>query len=78
MNDIMNDIRTEVYTQEHATIYGHNVWHYLADTTIGQIHIVQYEARGMEINTKLFFNRNDLAEKEFRKCCNGLLNGKLL
>ena len=72
-----NDNRAEVYTQEHATIYGRNVWHYLVDTTIGQIHIVQFEAKGFEITTKMYFNRNDLAEREFKRCCNGILNLKI-
>lgn len=68
----------QVYEQEHATIYGHNVWHYLDSTDIGNIHIVQVEAEGLQIKTDLIYWDNDKAERLFRKRCKELLSGKYL
>lgn len=66
------------YTQEHATIYGRNVWHYLVDTPVGHYHIVQYEGKNMEIEEKVFPHNNSKAERAFKKICNDILNGKLI
>ena len=70
-----NELWANMYQQEHAVIYGRNVWHWLIDTAIGQIHIVQYEAsyRG-EIIEEVIRNNNTKAEKAFKKFCNKILN----
>lgn len=73
-----NELWANMYLQEHCTIYGHGVWHYLVDTAIGQIHIVQYEGRMMELQEQVIFNNNDKAEKVFQKFCKDLLSGKAL
>ena len=73
-----NELWANMYQQEHATIYGRNVWHYLIDTAIGQIHVVQFEKRGSKIYEKLIFNDNDKAEKVFKTFCKDLLDGKTL
>ena len=72
------ELWANMYQQEHATIFGRNVWHYLIDTAIGQIHVVQYEGRGTEIVEKIIMNDNDKAEKLFKKFCKDLLSGKTL
>lgn len=66
-----------LYQQEHATIYGHGVWHYLIDTPLGQYHIVQYEGKGMEIKETVIAHDNAKAERQFRKYCNDLLKGNI-
>lgn len=66
------------YEQEHAQIYGHNVWHYLIDTTIGSIHIVQVEGKNMMIHEDIVRWDNQKAEKLFKRRCQELLNGKYL
>lgn len=66
------------YIQEHATIYGHGVWHYMISSTIGDIHIVEYEGKGMGIETTLILADNQKAERLFKKYCNGILSGKLI
>ena len=68
----------EPYVQEHATIYGHDVWHYLISTTIGDIHVVEYDGKGMELNTTLILADNGKAEKLFKSIFNKILNGKLI
>ncbi len=65
------------YTQEHCTIYGHGVWHYLIDCQIGHIHIVEYEGKGMLIFRK-YFEANDTATKYFQSICRKLLAGNML
>lgn len=39
MNEMEIENFANLYQQEHAVIYGRNVWHWLVDTSIGQIHI---------------------------------------
>ena len=74
----MDENNAKMYQQEHAEIYGHGVWHYLIDCPIGQIHVVEYEGKGMEIVSKLFMNDNHAAEKMFQRYCKDLLAGKYL
>ena len=66
------------YTQEHCTIYGHGVWHYLADLPIGHIHIIEYEGKGMEVVRTLIDGDNEKAEKLFKRICAKMLKGEML
>lgn len=68
----------EPYLQEHAVIFGHNVWHYLISSTIGDFHIVEVEGDGLAIQTKIFENDNGKAERTFKRFCKDLLDGKYL
>ena len=70
-------MEAKVYEQEHATIYGHNVWHYLIDTPIGQIHVVDYEAQ-REIKRIIIDADNQKAEKTFKRICHQMTDGKFL
>lgn len=72
-----NELWANLYLQEHAIINGRNVWHYLVDTSIGQISIVQVEGRD-EIHETVIRHYYDKAEKVFKKKCQDLLNGKYL
>ena len=64
----------ELQLMEHAEIYGHNVWHWMDNTTIGEIHIVQYEAKNSIKEEYTGSNRE--AEKIFKRFCNRILSGK--
>lgn len=68
----------EPYLQEHAVIFGHNVWHYLISSTIGDFHIVEVEGEGLMIRSKIFENDNAKAEQAFKRFCKDLLDGKYL
>ena len=68
----------EPYMQEHATIYGHNVWHYLISSTIGDFHIVEVEGKDLELQRKIIENNNRKAELQFKRFCKELLDGKYL
>lgn len=65
------------YTQQHNTINGRSVWHYLLDTPIGHIHVVQYEALSEEIIRFIIDDDNDKAERKFASICKSILRGKL-
>ena len=71
----MNEAK--VYTQEHCTIYGRGVWHYLIDTFIGHIHVVEYEDKQMALQRFLINADNDKAEKKFQQICAKMLKGVL-
>lgn len=68
----------EPYLQEHATIYGHQIFHYLIASTIGNIHIVQYEGKGMELHETIVMNDYSRAEKLFKRYCRDMVDGKYL
>ena len=69
-------METVMYTQNTATINGREINHYLIDTPIGQINIIQYEKPGLELATELIYNDYDKAEKRFSTICKQMLNGK--
>ena len=72
-----NELFARMFQQNHANIKDRNVWHYLIDSSIGQINIVQYEAASKEI-TEFFIPHNyDKAEKKFNSLCKAILNGKI-
>lgn len=62
---------------EHAKINGRNVWHYLVNTDLGEIHIVQHEETGLQItNDYMGFYGNNKAERVFKRIAADILNGK--
>lgn len=65
-----------MYLQNTATINGRNIWHYLVDTEVGQVNIIQCEKVGLEIDTTLIFNDYEKAEKKFESVCRQVINGK--
>jgi ureidoglycolate hydrolase len=68
--------RVEPTVLEHAVIYGHNVWHYVLYTTIGDIHIVEYEGEGLQLFRTITDWDERKAEHLFKRYCKDLLNGK--
>lgn len=69
-------METVMYTQNTAKINGREVNHYLIDTAIGQINIVQYEKPELELTTELIYNDYEKAERRFNTICKQILNGK--
>lgn len=69
-------METVMYTQNTAKINGREVNHYLIDTAIGQINIVQYEKPELELTTELIYNDYEKAERRFSTICKQILNGK--
>ena len=68
-------MEAKVYTQAYSTINGRSVWHYLIDTHLGHIHVVEYEQETMEIKRFLFDGDNDAAEKKYKAILRKLLKG---
>lgn len=65
------------YTQNHAQVGTRNIWHYLLDSEVGQVHIVQYEKPGKELETFLFYYDNEKAEKKFKSLVKRMVEGKI-
>lgn len=62
---------------EHVTVNGRNLWHYLFQTTIGDLHIVQHEAPvEMNIIDDYMGWSNAKAEQAFQKIASMMLKGK--
>lgn len=66
-----------VFQQNHAEIRGRNVWHYLIDSGIGQINIIEFEMPGRELSRKIFDGNYEKAEKYFENTCRKILGGKI-
>ena len=66
----------KLYTQNLATVNGRNIGHYLVDTIVGQINVIQYEKPGMEIETILIYGDYEKAEKKFERICSDILKGR--
>ena len=71
----MNTYECRIYEQQHSTINGFGVWHYLIDTPIGQFHVVEYEKPDKELKRIIIDGNNDLAERKYNSICRGILNG---
>lgn len=65
-----------MYTQNIATVNGRNIGHYLVDTMVGQINVIQYEKPTAELETILIYGDYEKAEKKFARVCNDILNGR--
>lgn len=68
---------TAFYQQNHSTIDGRNIWHYLIVTPIGHIHVVQYEERSLELKRFIIDESLSKAEKKYTQICVGIAKGKL-
>lgn len=69
-------MEARMFTQNTATINGRKISHFLIDTDIGQISVIQYEKPTLEIVTELIYNDWDKAEKKFNSICKQILDGK--
>lgn len=62
-----------MYTQAESKINGRSVWHFLIDTPIGQIHVVDYEAEDMHIERTIINGDNEKAERKYKAICKKLI-----
>lgn len=72
-------MEAKVYTQSIATINGRNIAHYLVDTPIGQINVIQYEKPKPDypaLETILIYGDYEKAEKKFNTLCKQMVDGK--
>ena len=65
------------YTQAHNIINGREVWHYLICCPIGDIHILEYEAKTHELFRIFIGASNQEAEQKFERLCIRMLKGTL-
>ena len=66
-----------LYTQQHSTINGRGVWHYLIDTALGHIHVVEYEQLDRTLKRYIFDGDNERAEVRYRTVSKLMLCGKI-
>jgi len=71
------EYNAKFYTQKESKINGRGVWHYLIDTPIGQIHVVEYENKQMELVRFLIDSDLEKATQKFFAICKKILAGKL-
>ena len=67
----------KLYTQNESKINGRGVWHYLIDTPIGQIHVVEYENPQMELTRFLIDSNLEKATLKYNAICKNIVAGKL-
>jgi hypothetical protein len=61
--------------EQESCINGRNVYHYLIDTSIGEIHIVEYEEKS-KVLTRFTTDDKMAAIKKYNACCKKILSGK--
>lgn len=67
----------KLYTQQSSTINGRNVWHYLLDTPLGYIFVVEYEQPSKEIKRYIFDGDNDKATRKYSSLVKAIASGKI-
>lgn len=68
------------FTQAESKVNGRDVTHHLVSTPVGNIHIVQYVQGGKiygEVETFLYLNDLDKAERKYAQLIKGIASGKL-
>lgn len=71
-----NNLWANMYCQNHCEINNRHVWHYLIDTAIGQINVIQWETDTKELETVYIPNDYDKAERKFHSVCRKLIAAK--
>lgn len=73
-------MEANLYTQNIATVNGRNIAHYLVDTSVGQISVIQYEKQRPyypELETILIYSNYEKAEKKFSSLCKKMVDGRI-
>lgn len=70
-------METTVCTKKENRINGRGVWHYVIDSSLGKINVVDYEQADMSIKRFLFNGQEEEAGKKFKAISTKMLNGKL-
>lgn len=71
------ELWAHMYQQNHSKINGRNIWHYLLDTAIGHIHIVEYEQKDLSLKRYIVEGSNAKAEKKFDQLSMQMVKGKI-
>ena len=71
------EYNAKLYTQNESKINGRGVWHYLIDTPIGQIHVVEYENTQMELTRFLIDSNLEKATAKYNAICKNIVAGKI-
>ena len=72
-----NELWAKLYQQNHSTINGRGVWHYLLDTSIGQINLVEYEQRDLTLKRYIIDWDYEKAEKKYDQLCIQMIKGNI-
>jgi len=71
------EYNAKLYTQNESKINGRGVWHYLIDTPIGQIHVVEYENTQKELIRFLIDSDQEKAAAKYNAICKNIVAGKI-
>lgn len=71
------EYNAKLYTQNESKINGRGVWHYLIDTPIGQIHVVEYENTQMELIRFLIDSNMEKARAKYNAICKNIVAGRI-
>ena len=72
-----NELWAKLYQQNHSKINGRGVWHYLLDTSIGQINLVEYEQRDLTLKRYIIDGDYEKAEKKYDQLCIQMIKGNI-
>ena len=71
------DKNSTLWCKSRIDFDGRNAWLHKIITPIGDIWVVQYENKGLEIQTPLMTYDEGKAWVKYERIVNGLMNGKL-
>ena len=66
----------EPHVLARSKIDGREVVHYMFPTTLGEIHLVCHEAKGMEVIDDYIGRSNQIADKTYTRIAMKMVNGK--
>lgn len=73
----MENFEPRFYEQNHSTINGRNVWHYLSCTPVGNYHLIHWEQKDLTIKEAIIVDDLDKAERKYSHICMQMLKGKI-
>ena len=72
----MTDGNAKLHMLAHSTINGRGIWHYMFESELIPIHVVQYEAKGFEVHT-FMFTSDQQADKKYNAISLKMVKGQL-
>ena len=75
--DEANEMFAAIYRQNHSTINGRQIFHYLINTSIGQFNIIEYEQRDLALKRYIIDGDYEKSEKKYDQLCIQMIKGNI-
>lgn len=72
-----DELWAQLYQQNHSTINGRQIFHYMIDTSIGQLNIIEYEQNDLTLKRYIIDGNYEKAEKKYDQLCIQMIKGNI-